>query len=73
MLRKVLSDGNVWFTIGLLAVTVGFAIDRASTLTIEADFFIGLCDGIAIVSFAISILVQVIQHARKYQEPAHQK
>ena len=73
MLRKILGDGNVWFTIGLLAVSVGFAIDRASTLTIEAEFFVGLCNGIAIVSFALSIVTQIVQHARKYQEPVQQK
>ena len=64
-MQKILSDGSVWLSIGLLCFTLNFALDRYGSSGALWDFAHGLFIGLSIAAFIMSIVLNTRAANRK--------
>jgi hypothetical protein len=65
MSKKALTDGYLWFALGLLCSSIVSLLDRFAGVGRMANFARGVLDGLSIVAFGAAIFVLVSERARR--------
>ncbi len=64
-IMRILSDGNVWFAIGMLCFAVNLALDKYAGVGDPWNFVRGVVTGLSIASFIIAVVIMATQASQK--------
>jgi hypothetical protein len=70
MLKRALSDGNVWLAIGMSCLALFFALEHWAGTGPTVEFIRGFLIGLALVAFGTATAVLIAQPNQAPRKPA---
>jgi hypothetical protein len=69
VLKRTLSDGNVWLVFGMACFALFFALEHWTGASPAVEFVRGFLIGLALVAFGAATAVLITQHNQAPQKP----
>jgi hypothetical protein len=70
MLKRALSDGQVWLAFGMACLALFFALEHWAGASSAIEFIRGFFIGVAIAAFVGAMVLPLVQPGQPAQKPA---